>query len=290
MFWWTEAGSRGNNFGDRVSPKIVKHLSGRKIERTTSGGSGRLLAVGSILKWALPGDIIWGAGHAVLGHSNARDIDVRCVRGPITEWILRAQGVKIPRPRTWGDPALLLPAIYQPPVLERSFEDIFDAPLIVPHYIDYKRARELLRPDVAVLDITADTEVVIDSICKSSIVLSSSLHGIVVAEAYGIPAVWVEFSDHVSGAGMKFRDYYASTGRERVILDALDFRHGFRFDAKIADRVFIPERPAMIARVYDLIGSFPFEIAPGHLDLPVFSSISQGWAPARPEWRGWKEP
>lgn len=44
-------------------------------------------------------------------------------------------------------------------------------------------------------------------------ILSSSLHGLVVSDAFGIPNQWLEFSDNVVGAGFKFRDYADGIGR-----------------------------------------------------------------------------
>ena len=43
--------------------------------------------------------------------------------------------------------------------------------------------------------------------------VACSLHGLVAGDGYGIPSIWIRFSDRPFGDGFKFRDYLASVGR-----------------------------------------------------------------------------
>jgi len=53
----------------------------------------------------------------------------------------------------------------------------------------------------------------IDEICSCDFVISSSLHGLIIAEAYGIPSQWVEFGTYVDGWEFKYYDFYESIGK-----------------------------------------------------------------------------
>ena len=69
-----------------------------------------------------------------------------------------------------------------------------------------------------ILDVSAPVETFLAGLQRCETVLSSSLHGIVFAHAYGRRALWIELSSRVHGDGFKFFDYYASLGisAERV--------------------------------------------------------------------------
>ncbi len=200
MYWW--AGE--TNFGDILSPVITAYVSGMSPRPVHSRRHGKVVAVGSVLFAARPGDVVWGAGSV---REQPVDLDgtvVLAVRGPLTAALVRGDVA----PAVHGDPAVLLPRLHAPRELPNARIGL------VPHLVD----RAIMTsgdPAVRVIDLgTRDWRSVVDQIAACDVVLSSSLHGVIVAEAYGVPAVWTKASDGVVGDGFKFRDYYAATDRD----------------------------------------------------------------------------
>jgi hypothetical protein len=255
VYWTCRTGKRGN-FGDMLSPILVKSMSERPV--VFKQNSPRLFAVGSLLKFAQAGDIVWGAGFI---HENDRahqGIDLRAVRGPLTRDILLAQGIACPE--IYGDPGLLLPVIYDQPVQKKYQLGI------IPHYVDLPLLRKLLpsfnKKQICIIDIRAGVDEVIKMTRQCEIILSSSLHGIILAEAYGIPAAWVEISDKVVGNGFKFHDYYASTNRQAP---SLDWRKAPDLQVGMQAAISLPAPEIDLQR---LVAAFPF------LETTKFNNVS----------------
>lgn len=200
------------NIGDTLTPIIVEHFTGQKVIRAKKTTHGKLLAVGSIMNALTYRDIVWGAG--VIKETDkfplAKYAKFLAVRGKLSEKIL---GVDI---GVYGDPALLLPLIYNPKI-EKKY-DIG----VIPHYIEKNEPvfrllnGELLeeKPNRKIIDVEQDWKLFIDEVLSCREIVSSSLHGIIIAEAYGIKAYWVRPTNKVIGDGFKFRDYLTGTGRE----------------------------------------------------------------------------
>ena len=74
-------------------------------------------------------------------------------------------------------------------------------------------------------------EDVIDAIASCEMIISSSLHGIIVSDAYGVPNVWVEFSEKVIGKGFKFQDHFAAV--KRTVSAPLQIKEVTDFDYAI---------------------------------------------------------
>ena len=117
----------------------------------------------------------------------------------------------------YGDPALLLPLYYQPKTINKKFKLG-----IIPHVIDQQHPFVLNirqnHPDVLIIDLGNYRKWtdVIDQICSCEQIASSSLHGLIVSDAYGIPNCWIELTGNISGGYFKFYDYASSIDRTFV--------------------------------------------------------------------------
>jgi pyruvyltransferase len=202
LYWWRRRG-RGN-LGDALSPLVVGALSGRKV---VFAESRRLIAIGSVLHLATDGDVVWGAGFKYANSTCSTKIEARAVRGPRSRARLLELGVDCPE--VYGDPAVLMPSIHR----ARSTRRIGIG--VVPHYRDFRPLRSAIRErGIRFIDVLDEPRRVIDAICACEAIVSTSLHGIIIAEAYGVPAAWAIAGDRVLGGEFKFRDYYEGTGRE----------------------------------------------------------------------------
>lgn len=229
MYYWQARRHPGiGNWGDELNRHLLEALTRRRVERIDVKATqqhAHYVVVGSVLHAATPNSIVWGAGAISPTHlPSAAPRRICAVRGPLTREMLESVGIACPA--VFGDPALLLSRYYQP-IGQRHGRTV-----VVPHYIDADRpvvsklvAAEqalLLRPDR--YDHWLDF---VDVIAGASCVFASSLHALVVAEAYAVPAVWLQFSQDVCGGFFKYRDFYASIGkpdpRPVVVADEADF-------------------------------------------------------------------
>ena len=205
FFYWQPPEGH-TNFGDELSPVIVAWVSGRRLLPVPGNTTGKLMALGTLLEdWARDGDVVWGAGSRCIRPENiqGKRLDVRMVRGPLTRDYLRQNGLACPE--VYGDPAILMPLIHpvvvKPPA-QRAHDFgvasmVLDPPLAIP-------------PGAAPIDVRAPWQTIIARLADCRTVISSSLHCLIVAEAYGIPAIWLRSARETS---VKYYDYYLSTGR-----------------------------------------------------------------------------
>jgi len=211
------------NWGDDINDHFIRLLSARETTVyfdtpvAMAMRKPNYLCIGSTLNYLTTKQtIVWGAG-VIDNKIDLREepLKVCAVRGPLTRDYMLARGVDCPE--VYGDPALLIPYFYKPASSERPRGGKIS---IVPHYED--KASPILaaiagdHPELQFLDIAnyGKWTDFIDQICECDVVFSSSLHGLIVAEAFGIPNYWISVSGKVIGDGFKFRDYFASIGKQ----------------------------------------------------------------------------
>lgn len=196
------------NWGDALNPVLVKLLSGRPAQRIKGMYADRYMVIGSVLGGANARAEVWGSGFIKDGDSLLEPPRaVHAVRGPLSRDLLIKQGIACPE--IYGDPALLLPRFFNPGVIKKHEVGI------VPHFSDKGHPwveSHRNDPRVVILDIEGGIGSFVRSVKSCEMILSSSLHGLICADAYGIPNAWIKLSDILIGGSFKFRDYRLSIG------------------------------------------------------------------------------
>ncbi len=214
LFWWNEKlfhGKTKENYGDLLGAYLVEKIAQKKVvfahPKKFSVYDFFLpiyVTIGSILTNVNHKCIVWGSG-IINTKFPIKRAKFLAVRGPQTRNYLLGFGYEVPE--VYGDPALLLPNYFLPKVEKKYTFGI------VPHYVDWDLVKDQFanRNDIHVIDMmTNDIESKTIEFLQCERIISSSLHGVIIAHAYGIPAVWQKFSDKVFGDDVKYRDYMES--------------------------------------------------------------------------------
>jgi pyruvyltransferase len=226
LFYWSETrlmGKARENYGDLLSRYIVEKVSNRAVKwvnpsKTLWYGINKqnYSAIGSILHHTSRQTIVWGSG--IIDRKKViRAKKFLAVRGPLTRKYIIKSGMECPE--IYGDPALLLPEFYNPEI-EKEFEVG-----VIPHYNDYYLALDLFKGmnNVKVIDLmTNNIEEVTMDILKCRKTISSSLHGIIVSHAYGIPSIQVKLSARIFGDGVKYEDYFNAVDIDNYVVPFVD--------------------------------------------------------------------
>jgi pyruvyltransferase len=246
LYFWDARPTQGfSNFGDALSEALTQRMVGHKVNVVENPfcSEKKLLGMGSILNYAQDDDIIWGTGvngKTPLNSYVFKNLDVRAVRGPLTRKFLLERGIFCPE--VYGDPTLLFPTLF--PEFKKSESPTNDY-VVVPHFSD----EHLFLNDNHMISVREPWNVVIEKILDSKFVISSALSGIIIAEAFGIPArLLVIDNDSNTENLIKYADYYYGTNR-------FDFKY-----AKTIEEALKMEGEALprcdLNKLYE---AFPFE-------------------------------
>lgn len=220
LLYWSQ-GDALVNFGDYATHALLERL-GLEVALASRRNAGEpvLFGAGTMLSdyWlrrraAGRRVVVWGSGYggADLTLPLPAAVEVRAVRGPISR-----RKLGLPADTPLGDPALLLPRVFPAPARPHG-ESVY-----VPHwkragepavreFADYVGASRVVSPLVERAGFAA----LLADLAGASLVQTSSLHGAIVAQAYGVPwrlalapgepldleAKWRDFAEFL-GAGL----------------------------------------------------------------------------------------
>jgi pyruvyltransferase len=206
-YWWKEV----PNFGDAMAPLLLEHFAYLNVEWGTVSHS-QIASVGSILEHIPPlwdgvilgsGRLIEGSRLQLEGMRSGITAKILALRGPLS-----AKGVK-------GSFALGDPGILADELVGGFQEKVWDLG-ILPHFTDKElipKFKALIPSDykIHVIHPSEDPLKVIREIGMCHRLVTSSLHGMIVADAFGIPRrLEYTYKMDKDGKGFKFKDYSAS--------------------------------------------------------------------------------
>lgn len=236
------------NFGDMIGPYLISKITGKPVLNILDLSVSGYMTVGSILQVVdRKGLVVWGSGlievptEEVVRSIKKYEPKVLSVRGKETARHLENIGIKVENAGAFGDPALIMPLFYTPKS-QRNINDI----AVCPHYIHKPKFCKYFDNDesIKLIDVQMDLESVIDDITSTGVCISTSLHGLIMSQAYGIPWVWLEVVDaNLKGDDFKFNDFFSTLNQSQVAhvrvsleeLAALDLK-------KVAAKASLPDK------------------------------------------------
>lgn len=191
-----------NNIGDLLTPWLIEKITGQTpLYVPYEVCFPKYMVSGSILNHACKYTTVWGAG--IASHKDNIDSNIDCisVRGPLTARIVRLQtGIPV---EIVGDSAWLMPRFYAPEICDKRYKAG-----IVPHYLHQAEVSEWIGDrNIKLINVFDAPEKFVKDLCNCDVIYSSSLHGLVIADAYGVPSRWIECTAKLGGDGMKFYDH-----------------------------------------------------------------------------------
>lgn len=232
FYWKPNRPDLKSNFGDEMAVWILSRMTNAELLYVNGNQNGKLLTIGSILNhYALNGDYIWGSGiNGKLLDSNGeiyftpyvRQLNVYAVRGELTRNFLLSKNIICPE--VYGDPGLLFSHLYP----EYKYKPKKGKVKIFSHYHDksyFNNNKFIIENNITIIHADWDFNRILDEVLECEFLMSTALHGLIIADSFNIPNRYLRISEHENM--FKFDDYYSGTNRHnykygKSIKDALD--------------------------------------------------------------------
>ena len=221
-----------NNIGDAINPYIIEKIIGYKSKYAdlyhceVSGigsGLGRFFyspsnynfirkARKELLKVLHPTPVVlWSSGFISTPKGDEKPtrshIEVASLRGKLSLQTVERSLKKDLKDCVVGDAGILASELV--PKTDKKY-----LLGIIPHDNERKELKYLeladSTPKSIIIDVRTNVYDCLTQISQCEHIISSSLHGLVIADGFGIPNRHVVLTNKLAGDGFKFRDYYSS--------------------------------------------------------------------------------
>lgn len=205
VYWGKE-----KNFGDILTNDLLKYCE-VKFNHVEDYAKADTFVIGSIARFAKNDDNVYGSGVYRYSDKMNPKANYHFVRGPLTREKIISNGGSCPD--IYGDPALLLPRFCEESKKEYEVG-------LTPNYISIAGARmnnfKQKYSHYRIINLLNNDPLnVAREITKHKKIISGSLHGVICAHAYGIPAAYAPMGK-IYGDDIKFKDYFKSVGLEAI--------------------------------------------------------------------------
>ncbi len=225
--------SRVNNFGDMFNKDLVRYFNAELIY-TPYYYKSEMVLTGSILGAYLrdySGYVLGSGFIADRYNREGNNWNVKIIRGPLSAKQCNAQGDFV-----FGDPGILASRIYNIKPFKKYKIGI------LPHSKDVEFVKSLkFNKDVLFIHPRRKPKEVAKDILKCENIASSSLHGLIFSDSFGIPNIHLKFGEKLIGGFHKFNDYYLGMDSKPEVL---------RYDKKITIQDIINKCKLRISNEY----------------------------------------
>ncbi len=270
--WWWDG---KQNFGDRLTDFLLPNYGIAPYH--ASRKHARLFGVGSTVDATYPdySGYFWGTGKYMESDATHRKrATFLAVRGPLTRDLL-----DLPASTPLGDPGLLV----SKHVARITRRDLVG---IVPHFThwDSPEVRNLvsrLGKSIHVIDVRRPTVQVVREISACSVIIATSLHGLITADAYDIPAMWAMPDPVLTGGDFKFRDYEAvvtpSRDRQHLLATVRNMDDAWENSATVSREAVRTAQDALEAALQLLLSRESLRASPYQLPWHVATGLIRQW-------------
>lgn len=267
------------NFGDELGPAMILKLLEREFNCSAKKipvlnlakikprpNEVCLFSLGSIFHMVRGIDHVWGTGiNPTWSKTLIRQANTTfySLRGPKSEAMVRAH-LNITTPMGHGDPGFLVPFLYPEYAIPEKETNRIETNrsqrfCFIPHYHDRANSDlQLLKSKLTIISVSKSWRAVVKEITNCDYVASTSLHGFILADAFGIPSRWFQFAGSrtsVTEGSFKYQDYYESVNRmnQMPLQDLQKVLEPSAYDSPL----MLADRRAFADRT---IASFPFHL------------------------------